>query len=60
MENYKVKSNKSKRHYTITIDEVTYRTLPLTKEEFNECYYYTFNDWYSYIHNNELIVVSLY
>jgi hypothetical protein len=57
---FKVKSNKTKKTYTVTIDEVTYRTLPLTKEEFEECYYYTYNDWCSYIRNNQLIVVSLY
>jgi hypothetical protein len=41
----KVTSNKSKRTYTIYKDGVKYRTVKLSKEEFENFAYHTDGDW---------------
>ena len=58
MKNYKVTSNKSKRHYTITINACTFKTTQLSKEEFEECEYNTMNDWIAYVKHNEVITIK--
>lgn len=58
MTNYKVTSNKSKRHFTITINGCTFRTTQLSQEEFLECDYNTMNDWIAYIKSNEVITIK--
>lgn len=53
MENFKITSNKQKRHYTINKGYVKYRTLPMDKQEFNKAYYWTQNDWQQFLKTNE-------
>ena len=49
MKTFKVTSNKSKRHYTIYLNGVKYRTMPMSKIEFDEAYFNTLNDWKNYL-----------
>jgi len=49
----KVSSNKSKRTYTIKTDAATYRTSPMTKDEFESCEYNTGNDWSYFLRSND-------
>lgn len=53
-----VTSNKSKRHFTITVNNQKFRTLPMSMEEFLDCDYNTKNDWIDYINNNEIIILK--
>ena len=39
METFKITSNKSKRYYTINMGYAKYRSLPMSKQEFNNAYY---------------------
>lgn len=45
----KVSANQSKRTYTIKTESATYRTIKLSKEEFEECWYNTGNDWQNFL-----------
>lgn len=49
---FKVTSNKSKKHFTININGVKFRTLHLSKDEFEEAEYNTENDWKDYVRNS--------
>ena len=49
----KVSANKSKRTFTIKTDAATYRTSPMTKEEFESCEYNTGNDWNDFLKSND-------
>lgn len=49
MKTIKVTSNKSKRTYTIRVNGSKYRTYPMSKEEFNSCYYNTETDWNQFL-----------
>lgn len=53
---YKVTSNKRKRTYTIVLSGNRYRTLPLTKEEFEEFEYNTPIDWSCYVHTSNNVI----
>ena len=49
----KVTSNKRLKHYTIhLVDGVKIRTVKLSKLEFEEFEYKTFNDWRNYLSFN--------
>ena len=45
----KIRSNKKTRIYTIWINGVKYITLPMSKNEFDEAYFNTINDWKNYL-----------
>lgn len=49
----KVRSNQSKRTYTIVTDGSVYRTLPMSKEEFQSCQHNTGNDWNQFLKSND-------
>lgn len=53
----KIKSNKTKRTYTITIDGLKYRTLPLSAAEFQELEYNTAGDWLNYVKQGNCIAL---
>jgi hypothetical protein len=53
----KITSNKSKRTYTIELRGNKYRTLPLSKAEFQEFEYNTLSDWAYYIRTNCVITL---
>ena len=53
----KVTSNKTKRTYTILLNGNKYRTIKLSKNEFEELYYNTEGDWINYIKSNEVIAL---
>ena len=47
-----VRSNESRRTFTIKDDGTKYRTYPMAKVEFNEATYRTGNDWSHYLRNS--------
>ncbi len=53
METFKITSNKSKRHYTINVGYAKYRTIKMSKEEFNQAHYWTLNDWKQFLTTDE-------
>ena len=58
MKQYKATPNYSKRTFTIRTKSSKYRTLAMSKIEFNGSLYNTSNDWINYIKTNELIIVK--
>ena len=48
----RVSSNKRTRTYTIKKNGSTYRTYPMSKEEFNSCDWHTGNDWNDWLRNS--------
>jgi predicted secreted protein len=44
-----VKANQSKRTFTIRVDGAKYRTIQMSKEEFESCEYMTANDWQQFL-----------
>lgn len=58
METLKITSNKSKRHYTINKGYVKYRTLPMSKQEFESAYYWTQNDWRDFLTTDEYYAIK--
>lgn len=46
---FKVKSNKKLRRYTVTLNGSKYRTLQLSKTEFDNLDYLTKEDWVNYV-----------
>lgn len=63
LESYAVKQNKSKKTYTIRCYSLNnlyaiYRTLPMSKEDFNNAYYYTQNDWRNFLKTDEYYKVK--
>lgn len=49
----KVNSNVSKRHFTIKTESGTYRTYPMSKQEFEENEYNTGNDWQQFLNSDD-------
>lgn len=54
----KVRSNQSKRTFTIVTSSGKYRTYPMTKEEFRSCEHNTGNDWNNFLKSNDYYKVS--
>lgn len=50
--------NYSKRTFTIRTKSSKYRTLQMSKIEFNEALYNTPGDWVNYIKRNQVIIVK--
>ena len=46
-------SNKSARTYTIRVNGNKYRTLQMSKQEFDSAYYWTDNDWKQFLKTDE-------
>lgn len=49
----RVSSNKAKKTFTIIADAAKYRTLQMTKEEFQSCSHNTGNDWAEFLKSND-------
>jgi hypothetical protein len=45
----KIRSNKSERTYTIQTETAKYKTVKMTQDEFDSCWYNTANDWADYL-----------
>jgi len=54
--NFTIRTNKSKKQITITINGSKYRTLLLNKEEFETLQGFTYFDWMDYIRKSGNIV----
>ena len=50
---FKVSANKSKKTFTIRTNGSKYRTLPMSKEEFEHAQYWTGNDWMQFLKTDE-------
>ena len=48
----KVTSNQSKRHFTIYSNGVKFRTLPMSREEFENAEFWTEGDWKDFLNRN--------
>lgn len=48
----KVTSNQQKRHFTIYSNGVKFRTLPMSREEFENAEFWTANDWQDFLNRN--------
>lgn len=48
-----VRSNASKRHFTIKTESGSYRTYPMSLEEFDSCENNTGNDWNNFLKTEE-------
>jgi hypothetical protein len=55
---YKATPNYSKRTFTIRTKSSKYRTLQMSKTEFNEALFNTLGDWYAYLKKNQVIIVK--
>jgi hypothetical protein len=44
-----ITSNKSKRTFTIRKESAKFRTLEMSRDEFNECEYNTNEDWQHFL-----------
>ena len=53
-----VKANQSKRTFTIRTEGRKYRTLPMSKEEFEDAEYWTANDWEQFFKTDEYYTVK--
>lgn len=51
-------ANKSKRTFTINTDSETYRTIRMSKEEFQSCLNNTANDWCIFLKGNDYYKVN--
>lgn len=49
----KVAANHSKRTFTIKTESATFRTIPLSKEEFETELYNTGNDWAQFLKGSD-------
>ena len=54
----KTTSNKSARTYTIRVNGNKYRTLQMSKQEFDSAYYWTENDWKQFLKTDEYYSVK--
>lgn len=54
----KVRSNQSKRHFTIKTDSATFRTYQMSQEEFDSCEFNTGNDWNEFLKSNDYYKVK--
>jgi arsenate reductase-like glutaredoxin family protein len=48
-----VRSNRNQRTWTIKTDSATYKTNPMSKEEFQNSFYSTGNDWQQFLNSND-------
>jgi hypothetical protein len=48
-----ISSNKSDRTFTIRTDSAKYRTVKMSKQEFNDCLHNTGNDWNNFLKSND-------
>ena len=53
-----IRSNKSRRHFTIKTSAAKYRTLPMSKEEFESAEYWTGNDWDQFLTTDEYYKIN--
>ncbi|RHJ76137.1 hypothetical protein DW103_17280 [Parabacteroides sp. AM08-6] len=53
-----VKANHSKRTFTIRVEGSKYRTVQLSKEEFNSCLHNTSNDWANFLKSDDYYLVK--
>ena len=53
----KTTANKSARTYTIRDNGNKYRTIRMSKQEFDSAYYWTENDWKQYLKTDEYSVI---
>ena len=53
----KVSSNKTARTFTIKTDAGKYRSIKLSKEEFNSCLNNTGNDWQQFLKGSDYFKV---
>jgi hypothetical protein len=58
MKQYKAIPNYSKRTFTIRTINAKYRTLAMSKTEFNDSLYNTSSDWVNYIKTNQVIIIK--
>lgn len=49
----KVTPNNSKRTFTIRIDGAKYRTIQMSRDEFEDAKYWTGNDWNHFLKTDE-------
>lgn len=55
----RISSNKAKRTFTIRTNYAKYRTLPFTKEEFEQAdLFWTGNDWKQFLKTDEYFKVN--
>lgn len=54
----KVRSNQSKRHFTIKTDSATFRAYQMTQEEFDSCENNTGNDWNQFLKSDDYYKVN--
>ena len=52
-ETLKISANHSKRTFTIRTDVAKYRTIRLSKDEFNSCLNNTGQDWWIFLKSND-------
>lgn len=49
----KVSSNKRERTFRIKTESATFKTLPMSKEEFNSANYWTGQDWQVFLRTDD-------
>lgn len=54
----KVTPNKSQRTFTIRRQGIKFRTLQMSKEEFNSAEYWTGQDWSNFLKTDEYYIVK--
>lgn len=54
---FKVSPNYSKRTFTIKTNGLKYRTVRLSKQEFESCLYNTGNDWSKFLRTSDYYLV---
>jgi len=54
----KVSSNKRERTFTIKTDSGKYRTIQLSKDEFESCLNNTGNDWVQFLKSDDYYKIS--
>jgi len=58
LEIMKTTFNKSARTYTIRVNGNKYRTLQMSKQEFDSAYYWTENDWKQFLKTDEYYTIK--
>ena len=53
-----IRSNKTKRTYTIVTNGSKYKTYVMSKQEFNDNYYNTGNDWKNFLNNGDYYIIK--
>lgn len=54
----RVNSNQSKKHFTIKTESGTYRTYPMSQEDFESNEYNTGNDWQNFLNSDDYYQVK--